>query len=128
MIERYAKDMVHDPFYVMIERRKNWIKLTFLSWTAFFILAFAAAVLMGSPLTGAIQFGASLFIWAGALRTVLVWHTTWSVNSLSHIWGYRNYETADRSRSNPIVGFLAAGISDGGDLVFGVVGERLGCV
>ena len=28
---------------------------------------------------------------------------------MTHVWGYRNYETPDRSRNNPIVGLLAAG-------------------
>lgn len=109
MIERYAKDLLRDPFYQAIDRRKNWIKLTFLSWIAFFILGFVIALATGSTLMGAAQFGASLFIWGGALRTVLVWHTTWSVNSVAHIWGYRNYDTPDRSRNNTFVGLLAAG-------------------
>ncbi len=30
-------------------------------------------------------------------------------NSLSHIWGYRNYATPDDSRNNALVGILAAG-------------------
>ena len=109
MTERYAKDLMRDPFYVMIERRKNWMKITFLSWVAFFVLGFAGELLAGGSLGQAFQLGASLFIWAGALRTVLVWHTTWSVNSVTHVWGYRNYETPDRSRNNPIIGLLAAG-------------------
>ena len=109
MTERYAKDLMRDPFYAMIERRKNWMKITFLSWVAFFILGFVGELLAGGTLDQAFQLGASLFIWAGALRTVLVWHTTWSVNSVTHVWGYRNYETPDRSRNNPIIGLLAAG-------------------
>ena len=28
--------------------------------------------------------------WGVFLRTVLVWHITWSVNSLTHMFGYRN--------------------------------------
>src|SRR5262249_51800984 len=80
MIERYAKDLMRDPFYAMLDRRKNWIKLTFLSWVAFLTLGFYLAAIMGASIGSAIQFGASLFVWAGALRTVVVWHTTWSVN------------------------------------------------
>ena len=33
------------------------------------------------------------------MRTVFVWHITWTVNSVTHIWGYRNYETTDDSRN-----------------------------
>jgi stearoyl-CoA desaturase (delta-9 desaturase) len=40
---------------------------------------------------------------------VLILHTTWFVNSASHIWGYRNYETRDESRNLWWVGLLAYG-------------------
>ena len=43
------------------------------------------------------------------LRTVVVWHITWSVNSVTHMWGYRSYETGEESRNNVIVGFLSNG-------------------
>jgi fatty-acid desaturase len=36
-----------------------------------------------------------------------LWHITWSVNSVTHIWGYRNYETDDSSRNNVIIGILS---------------------
>ncbi|QDV24332.1 acyl-CoA desaturase [Aureliella helgolandensis] len=42
----------------------------------------------------------SWLIWGAALRMVLVLHSTWLVNSASHLWGYRNYETRDDSRNN----------------------------
>jgi stearoyl-CoA desaturase (delta-9 desaturase) len=43
------------------------------------------------------------------VRTVLVWHITWAVNSVTHLWGYRNYETDEDSRNNLIVGFISNG-------------------
>ena len=109
MTERYAKDVMRDPLYALLERRKNWIKLTFLSWLMFFAAGFGAAAASGAGVADAAQFGASLFVWGGALRIVIVWHTTWSVNSVTHVWGYRNYETRDDSRNNPIIGLLAGG-------------------
>jgi fatty-acid desaturase len=60
-------------------------------------------------LLDAVQFGLSLLVWGAVLRTVVVWHLTWSVNSVTHIWGYRNYETPDVSRNNPIVALLSSG-------------------
>jgi len=41
--------------------------------------------------------------------SVLVWHITWSVNSVTHLWGYRNYETPDNSRNNILIGLLSGG-------------------
>jgi stearoyl-CoA desaturase (Delta-9 desaturase) len=48
-------------------------------------------------------------IWGGLVRTFLVHHVTWSVNSICHIWGSRPYNSHDESRNNPIVGVLALG-------------------
>ena len=42
------------------------------------------------------QFGRACWSGASSLRTVVVWHLTWSVNSVTHIWGYRNYDTPRR--------------------------------
>jgi stearoyl-CoA desaturase (delta-9 desaturase) len=56
-----------------------------------------------------VQFGASFVVWGVFLRTATVWHVTWSVNSLSHIWGYQNYETGDHSRNNWLVSVVAVG-------------------
>ncbi len=51
----------------------------------------------------------SWFTWIIALRLVAILHTTWFVNSASHIWGYRNYETRDESRNLWWVGLIAYG-------------------
>jgi fatty-acid desaturase len=107
--QRYARDLLRDPLYVWLESRKNWMKVGFAVWVALFAIGFAGAWATGSNAADAFQYGASLFVWGGAARTVFVWHTTWAVNSVSHIWGYRNYETSDDSRNNAIVALLAAG-------------------
>lgn len=109
LIERYAKDIVRDPLYAWIESRSNWIKIALVSWVAYFVIGFGALVLSGRSLPEAAQFGLSLLIWGAALRTVVEWHFTWSVNSLSHYWGYRNYETPDVSRNNVLVAVVAGG-------------------
>lgn len=38
--------------------------------------------------------------WGFFLSTVLLWHGTFTVNSLMHVWGKRRYETTDTSRNN----------------------------
>jgi fatty-acid desaturase len=109
IIERYAKDVMRDPFYARLERRKNWIKVSFLLWVAYFCAGFAWVRATGGTQAEALQFGASLVVWGGALRTIVVWHITWSVNSVTHLWGYRNYATPDRSRNNPLISLIGAG-------------------
>ena len=48
-------------------------------------------------------------IWGVIVRTVFVWHQTWAVNSLTHMWGYRSYSTDEDSRNNWFVGYVAHG-------------------
>jgi stearoyl-CoA desaturase (delta-9 desaturase) len=43
------------------------------------------------------------------MRTVLVLHATWLVNSATHIWGYRSHETRDDSTNNWWVALLTYG-------------------
>ena len=49
------------------------------------------------------------FLWGGVVRMFLLHHVTWSVNSVCHIWGTREYASGDESRNNPIFGILALG-------------------
>jgi stearoyl-CoA desaturase (delta-9 desaturase) len=44
-----------------------------------------------------------------ALSTVAVWHATFTVNSLAHVWGKRRYETSDTSRNNWVLALLTLG-------------------
>jgi stearoyl-CoA desaturase (delta-9 desaturase) len=52
---------------------------------------------------------ASLVTWGMFVRLVFVLHSTWLVNSASHMFGYRNYETTDDSRNNWWVALLTYG-------------------
>ena len=109
LIERYAKDIIRDPYYAWLERRNNWIRVALLSWLGFFAAGFAVVALSGRSLAEAAQFGLSLLVWGAALRTVVVWHITWLVNSATHVWGYRNYNTPDVSRNNMLIALLTSG-------------------
>lgn len=107
--ERYAKDVLIDPLYRRLERTLLYPIIILLSWAVFFLGGVAAGILSGSSAAEAAKFGASLVIWGVFVRTVVVWHITWSVNSAAHLWGYRNYETGERSRNNWVVAILTSG-------------------
>jgi stearoyl-CoA desaturase (delta-9 desaturase) len=64
---------------------------------------------MGCGTAESVRLGASWILWGGLIRTVIVWHMTWCVNSLSHMFGYRNYENGENSRNNWFVSLIAAG-------------------
>jgi len=107
--DRYARDVLKDPFYFAFERNLLWFWVNLAQGALFFLAGFAAGWAMSGQVMGGVQFGLSLLVWGVILRTVLVWHITWSVNSLAHIWGYRSYETAENSRNNWFVALVSNG-------------------
>jgi stearoyl-CoA desaturase (delta-9 desaturase) len=48
-------------------------------------------------------------LWGFAISTTLLWHGTYSINSLAHLWGTRRYETTDTSRNNLLLALLTFG-------------------
>jgi stearoyl-CoA desaturase (delta-9 desaturase) len=109
LMDSYAKDLRRDPFQAWLVKHDNWIFIMFASWLLYFIAGFGVAALTGPSIANAAQFGLSLMIWGAAVRTVIVWHLTWIVNSADHLWGYRNYETPDCSRNSIWLGLLCSG-------------------
>ncbi|TWT05155.1 fatty acid desaturase [Reyranella sp. CPCC 100927] len=109
LVSRYAKDILRDPFYARLEPYPCWVGVILLSWLLFFVGGFVAEWMLGGSVDQALQFGLSLLVWGVFVRTVLVWHITWSVNSVAHLWGYRTYETGESSRNNLLVGFISNG-------------------
>jgi stearoyl-CoA desaturase (delta-9 desaturase) len=107
--ERYAKDVLKDPFYFWFERNLRWFTVTLLQVPVFFGIAFLAALAIWRDLGVAAQFGASLVLWGVIVRTVAVWHITWSINSFTHLFGYRNYDTDENSTNNWLVALYSNG-------------------
>ena len=109
LMDRYAKDLRRDPFQAWLVKHDNWIFIMFASWVAIFIVGFGVGAAMEANAAKAAQFGLSLVVWGAAVRTVIVWHVTWIVNSADHLWGYRNYNTPDNSRNSVWLGVLCNG-------------------
>ena len=53
--------------------------------------------------------GWTMVVWGVFARVVVGWHTTWFVNSLSHIFGSRPFDTGDDSTNNWFVALLTFG-------------------
>ena len=70
-------------------------------------LAIPAAV--GGILSGTWLGAGAGLLWGGFVRTFVVHHVTWSVNSVCHIWGRRPFRSEDESRNNLLFGVLAFG-------------------
>jgi fatty-acid desaturase len=95
---RWAPDLARDGGILFLHR-------TFLLWNALV----AAALLGAGWWVGGSRLGVSWLLWGFAVRMVIVFHVTWLVNSATHMWGYRNYETTDDSTNLWWVGLLAFG-------------------
>jgi stearoyl-CoA desaturase (delta-9 desaturase) len=48
-------------------------------------------------------------LWGFFVSTVLLWHGTFLVNSLTHLWGRRRYPTADGSRNSLLIALVTLG-------------------
>jgi stearoyl-CoA desaturase (delta-9 desaturase) len=53
--------------------------------------------------------GGHALVWGYFLSTVLLWHGSFSINSLAHVFGRRRYETGDHSRNNWALALLTTG-------------------
>ncbi len=108
--ERYVRDLLRDPFYLRLERRGGWF-LVFIFHSFLFTLAGAVTgyFVGGGDLMVVAKYAASWTVWGVAVRTVFVLHGTWAVNSLSHVFGYRTYETRECSTNNWLVALWSHG-------------------
>jgi stearoyl-CoA desaturase (delta-9 desaturase) len=87
--QRYAKDLVSDPLIRFIDR-------TFILWV---LGGLACAFGLGVALTGSVLGGLTGLLWGGAARIFFVHHATFSINSLCHFFGKREFDTPDESRN-----------------------------
>ncbi len=85
-----VKDLSRYPELVWLDRW-HWLPPT--------ALGFALLGVGGWPLV----------LWGFSLSTVLLWHGTFVINSLSHVWGTRRYDTGDDSRNNALFALLTLG-------------------
>jgi stearoyl-CoA desaturase (delta-9 desaturase) len=53
--------------------------------------------------------GVQGLVWGFLVSTVLLWHGSFSINSLAHLFGRRPYATADDSRNNWLLAILTNG-------------------
>lgn len=80
LYRKYAPEMARDPFYLWLD--KYYLLLQIPLGIVLYLLG-----------------GWSFIIWGMCLRSVLLWHSTWFINSVTHMWGYRTFETNDNSRN-----------------------------
>jgi stearoyl-CoA desaturase (delta-9 desaturase) len=91
-MRKFARDIAADPYMMWLAGE----------WPQILLQVALGLVLLGVG-------GWSYLIWGIFVRCAVVYHVTWFVNSATHKWGYRTYETDDLSSNNWWVGILAFG-------------------
>ena len=97
-MDRFAGDLLADPFFRWLDR---WfLQLQIPLGRGLYWYGEVAQVHGG---------GLGLVLWAIPLRLVVVYHVTWFVNSATHAFGYRNFDSPDLSRNCWWVAVLSFG-------------------
>ena len=87
--QRYARDLLEDPLIRFVDR-------TFVLWvTVGLLVPFGLGYLIG----GTIEAALTGLLWGGAVRMLVVHHVTYSINSLCHFFGRKDFDTGDESRN-----------------------------
>ena len=53
--------------------------------------------------------GFDAFMWGGLISTVALWHGTFTINSLAHVFGRRRFVTTDSSRNSFLLSLITLG-------------------
>lgn len=89
-LKKYVPDLMKDKFHV----------------------AFAKVYYLPLVVSGVVLFligGWTMVLWGVFARVVFGWHSTWLVNSATHTWGAREFETKDDSTNNAWIAILTFG-------------------
>ncbi len=87
---RWAPDLMKDPVHRWLHR---------------YHFLFPVALLGGLYAVG----GMPWLVWGGFVRHVACIHSSWSVNSIGHTFGYRNFATRDNSKNNWLIALITYG-------------------
>ena len=98
VLARYSPDLHRDRFHVWLSKY-HWLPIT-----ASGLLLFGLGWAFGGPVSGI-----AWVLWGVMLRVTLGLHATWLVNSATHLWGSRRFETRDDSRNSFWVALLTGG-------------------
>ena len=111
----FMSDIGFKTDYSVIKDYERFPELRFLNRfdalvpALFAICMYAFGELLGAvwPATG--TSGWQMVVWAFFISTVILFHATFTINSLGHVWGRRRFSTKDRSRNNAFLAVLTLG-------------------
>jgi stearoyl-CoA desaturase (delta-9 desaturase) len=97
-----VRDLLKYPELVFLDRFDTLVPL----------LMFAAVYGLGALLErfapGLGATGPQLLVWS-VISTCVLFHATFTINSLAHLWGSRRFQTRDKSRNNALLALITLG-------------------
>lgn len=97
------KDLQCYPELVWLDR------LNFVPAILFLCVLWGTGFIYHRYVPGSVIDGFYVLFWGGFFRLVIVWHATWSVNSVCHLWGAQPFNSTDQSRNNFWVATITMG-------------------
>jgi stearoyl-CoA desaturase (Delta-9 desaturase) len=95
----FARDLLQD-------RAMAKVNQLYLTWV---ILGLAIPALLGGVMTATWMGVFQGFLWGGLVRIFLAHHATWSINSITHLYGSRTFDTREHSTNNIWLALPTAG-------------------
>lgn len=98
--KKYVKDWRRYPELLMLERF-DWVP-----FVLFGLFCYAMGEWLGTAYdTG----GAQFLVWGFFISTTVLYHATYTINSLAHKFGSRRFDTSDNSKNNVWLALLTLG-------------------
>ncbi|GGY48602.1 delta 9 acyl-lipid fatty acid desaturase [Bacterioplanes sanyensis] len=97
------KDFARYPELVWLDRYDSFAPFLLV------VLLFITGEILAAWAPGLNTSGLQLVVWGFFISTVLLFHSTVTINSLGHIWGKRRFNTKDQSRNNGFLALLTLG-------------------
>jgi len=101
--KKYVRDLLRFPELVWLD------KLDILPPLILALSTFAFGVWIDRLFPELGTNGWQCFIWGFVISTVFCYHATYTINSLSHLFGTRRFETTDHSRNNFLLAIITLG-------------------
>jgi stearoyl-CoA desaturase (Delta-9 desaturase) len=95
----FCKDLLRDRSIVVINRH----------YYAWVLLGLVVATVAGGLMEGSIEGMLNGLLWGAGIRLFMSYHLTNSINSITHMFGYRSFNTPEWSRNNLFLGLPTLG-------------------
>ena len=110
--------LTHDQLATKLNRIKDFARYPELRFLNRFdtlvpiglaVILFLFGTWLGSAYPNLGTNGWQMLVWGFVISTVALWHGTFTINSLSHLFGSRRFQTSDHSRNNFILAIITLG-------------------